>query len=74
MNDQPLSWWVRNRDRLLLGGTAVMFFMLVQTVPKEQAAMRDEHKALLNAVQIQCVHDAKNDRERRECLTLKLEP
>lgn len=70
--DKPLSWWVANRDRVLLGGFVLMFGLLVWSIPKEMAAMREEHQLIYNSLQIQCVHSSADKDERRECLTGKL--
>ncbi len=65
-------WWAVNRDRFILWTAATLFGVVLWSIPKELSALREEHKSLLTVAQIQCVHDAKNDRERTECLTLRL--
>jgi hypothetical protein len=70
--EKPLSWWVSNRDRAILGAAAIMFGLLVWSIPRQLEAMREEHQALYSSVQILCVHNAKDKDERRECLVGKL--
>lgn len=66
-------WWASNRDKFILWAAALMFGVLMWSIPKELAALREEHKSLLTVAQIQCVHASKDDRERMECLTLRLD-
>lgn len=70
LNSAP--WWAENRDKFILWAAAAMFGLLLWTIPAELSALKEEHKGLLTVLQIQCVHDAKDDRERDECLTLRL--
>lgn len=65
-------WWATSRDKFILWAAAAMFALLLWSIPSELAALREEHRSLLTVLQIQCVHDAKSDTERRECLTLEL--
>jgi hypothetical protein len=72
-NEAITPWWAKNRDRFILWSAAAMFGVILWQVPSKLDAMREEHRHLLTVLQIQCVHDSKDTREQRECLTLVLE-
>lgn len=80
MDTENLKWWVRNRDRVILGTFLVLILGLMGIIPGPISAMRDEHKALLKIEQINCYNNADlvPDLEMRRihqkrCLTMTLD-
>lgn len=59
-------------ERVFFWIVAIVLTIIITNIPRELAAVREDHRSLLNAVQVQCVHEAKTPQERRECLTLEL--
>lgn len=80
LDHEGLKWWVRNRDRFLLGSFAVMFLALMGAVPSPISAMREEHQRLLHILQVNCYNSAElvpdrtiRERQMKRCLTMTVD-
>jgi hypothetical protein len=76
----PGNWWVKSRDRVILGLFVLMALSLMGLIPGPISALRDEHQRLLLAQQMTCYNHAElvtdstlRTKQARRCLMLKLD-
>lgn len=74
------KWWMKNRDRFLLGVFLLIFLALMGMVPSPISAMREEHQRLLHILQVNCYNSAElvpdrmlRERQMKRCLTLTVD-
>lgn len=71
-NGTVAPWWAKTRDYLFAAAFALLLLMQLGFVPsgvtKALDSMISEHGRIVHKLEVMCVHQAKDDRERRECL------
>lgn len=65
-------WWAKHRDNLFIAVFVLLLAMVLGFVPSEITrsldALMTDHMGMTKTLKVMCVHQAKDDRERKECL------
>lgn len=65
-------WWARNRDKLFTFAFILLLASVMGLIPsptsKGMTTLQEEHQVMETTLKVMCIHQAKNDREREDCI------